>query len=80
VTGPGARQRARAAAPAGTRVEATATCLSWIPPRAVEGVFKLPFGLGVAHYDKPPPDSAPDVARAAGHGSVPSSPQAGFAR
>jgi hypothetical protein len=25
-------------------------------------MFKLPFGLGVAHYDKPPPDSAPDVA------------------
>jgi len=61
VTGPGARQRAGAARPAGTRVEATATCLSWIPPQAVEGVFKLPFGLGVAHYDKPPPDSAPDV-------------------
>ena len=51
----------RAAGPAGTRVEATATCLSWIPPTAVEGAFKLPFGLGVAHYDKPPPDSAPDV-------------------
>jgi hypothetical protein len=43
------------------RHEATATCLSWIPPTAVEGVFSLPFGLGVAHYDQPPPDELPDV-------------------
>ena len=62
MTGPGARQRAGATGPARTRVEATATCLSWIPPQAVEGAFKLPFGLGIAHYDKPPPDSAPDIA------------------
>ena len=51
-----------AGAPAGgARIEAAATCLSWIPAQAVEGAFKLPFGLGVAHYDRPPPDSAPDV-------------------
>ena len=62
MTGADARQRAGATGPARTRVEATATCLSWIPPQAVEGMFKLPFGLGVAHYDKPPPDSAPDIA------------------
>jgi hypothetical protein len=64
VTGPAARQQAGdgVAVPGSTRVEATATCLSWIPPQAVEGVFKLPFGLGVAHYDKPPPDSTPDIA------------------
>jgi hypothetical protein len=43
------------------RYQATATCLSWIPPTAVEGVFSLPFGLGVAHYDQPPPDQLPDV-------------------
>ena len=43
------------------RYQATATCLSWIPPTAVEGVFSLPFGLGVAHYDKPPPNQLPDV-------------------
>ena len=43
------------------RIAASATCLSWIPPRAVEGAFKLPFSLGVAHYDVPPPHSAPDV-------------------
>jgi len=44
-----------------TRVAASATCLSWIPPQAVDGAFKLPFSLGVAHYDAPPPHSAPDV-------------------
>jgi hypothetical protein len=43
------------------RYEATATCLSWIPPTAVEGVFSLPFGLGAAHYDQPPPDELPDL-------------------
>ena len=44
-----------------TRIAASATCLSWIPPQAVEGAFKLPFSLGVAHYDAPPPHSVPDV-------------------
>jgi hypothetical protein len=43
------------------RFEATATCLSWIPPTAVEGAFGLPFGIGMAHYDAPPPDAAPDI-------------------
>ena len=43
------------------RLTAEATCLSWIPPTAVEGAFKLPFGRGIAHYDKPPPDKSPDV-------------------
>ena len=43
------------------RVEASAACLSWIPPRAVAGAFRLPFGLGIAHYDQPPPDAAPDI-------------------
>jgi len=43
------------------RLTAEATCLSWIPPTAVEGVFELPFGRGIAHYDKPPPDKSPDV-------------------
>jgi hypothetical protein len=43
------------------RYEATATCLSWIPPTAVEGVFSLPFGMDVAHYDQPAPGQLPDV-------------------
>ena len=43
------------------RYESTATCLSWIPPAAVEETFKLPFGMGVAHYDQPPQAELPDV-------------------
>jgi hypothetical protein len=43
------------------RTKASAACLSWIPPTAVEGAFRLPFGLGIAHYDQPPPDAAPDI-------------------
>ncbi len=43
------------------RIEASAACLSWIPPTAVEGAFQLPFGMGIAHYDKPPPDAVPDI-------------------
>jgi hypothetical protein len=43
------------------RHEADAACVSWIPPRAVEGTFRLLFGIGTAHYDAPPPDAAPDV-------------------
>src|SRR5215831_11819882 len=48
-------------APGMRRHEAGATCLSWIPPTAVQGVFSLPFGLGITHYDQPPPDELPDV-------------------
>jgi hypothetical protein len=43
------------------RYQATATCLSWISPTAVEGMFSLPFGLSIAHYDQPPPDELPDI-------------------
>jgi hypothetical protein len=43
------------------RFQASALCLSWIPPEAVDGLFKLPFTAGVAHYDAPPPDASPDV-------------------
>jgi hypothetical protein len=32
------------------------TSVSWIPPRAVEGLAKLPFGAGVAHWDLAPPE------------------------
>ena len=51
----------RGGPPGRRRHVATATCLSWIPPTAVQGVFSLPFGLGIAHYDRPPPDELPDV-------------------
>ena len=43
------------------RIEAAATSISWIPSQAVEGMTKMPFETGVAHYDDPPPDLVPDV-------------------
>jgi hypothetical protein len=38
------------------RVEGSVTAISWIPSEAIEGLPKLPFELGVGHYDDPPPD------------------------
>jgi hypothetical protein len=38
------------------RVEASVTSISWIPSEAVRGVTKMPFTMGVAHYDEAPPD------------------------
>lgn len=38
------------------RVESSVTSVSWIPSDAVKGMPKVPFELGVAHYDDPPPD------------------------
>src|SRR5437764_4096580 len=39
------------------RVESSVTSISWIPSEAIEGMPKLPFEIGVGHYDPPPPDS-----------------------
>ncbi len=39
-----------------TRHESSVTAISWIPAEAIEGVSKIPFELGVTHYDAPPPD------------------------
>jgi hypothetical protein len=38
------------------RIQSSVTSISWIPSEAVEGLPKLPFTMGVAHYDAPPPD------------------------
>src|SRR5438067_3141653 len=38
------------------RVEGSVTAISWIPSEAIQGLPKLPFELGVGHYDEPPPD------------------------
>ena len=53
------------------RVESSITSISWIPSEAVKGITKLPFELGAAHYDQPPPDhldgpGAMEVLRAEG--------------
>lgn len=47
------------------RIDGSVSSISWIPSEAVKGVMKLPFSMGVAHYDDPPPDSlGADVTRA----------------
>jgi cyclic nucleotide-binding protein len=38
------------------RLETSVTSLSWIPSEAITGTLKASFDMGVAHYDKPPPD------------------------
>src|ERR671934_496565 len=47
------------------RIEKTVTAISWIPSEAIEGLPKMPFELGIGHYDEPPPDrlSEGDLAR-----------------
>ena len=42
------------------RIESSVTAISWIPSDAIEGMPKLPFELGVAKYDAPPPDRLED--------------------
>ena len=44
------------------RIESSVTSVSWIPSEAVTGAFKVPFSMGMAHYDDPPPDRLEDPA------------------
>ena len=44
-----------------TRFESSVTAISWIPSEAITGPSKIPFGLGVTHYDEPPPDRLQDL-------------------
>jgi hypothetical protein len=39
------------------RIESSVTSISWIPSEAIARMPKLPFEIGVGHYDPPPPDS-----------------------
>jgi hypothetical protein len=43
------------------RIESSVTSVSWIPREAIEGMTRVPFDLGVAHYDLPPPDRLTDL-------------------
>ena len=43
------------------RIESSVTSVSWIPSEAVTGMTKLPFEVGVTHYDNPPPDVIDDL-------------------
>jgi cyclic nucleotide-binding protein len=38
------------------RIEKSVTAISWIPSEAIAGLPKVPFELGIGHYDEPPPD------------------------
>ena len=44
------------------RVQGSVTTISWIPSEAITGaVLRVPFQVGMAHYDDPPPDEIDDV-------------------
>jgi len=43
------------------RVESSVTSISWIPSEAIAGMTKMPFEIGMAHYDPPPPDVIEDL-------------------
>jgi hypothetical protein len=44
------------------RIESSTTSVSWIPSEAISGKgTRLPFDVGVAHYDQPPPDVITDL-------------------
>jgi hypothetical protein len=44
------------------RIESSVTTISWIPSEAIDGLAtKLPFEIGIAHYDAPPPDVIEDL-------------------
>ncbi|MGH9187770.1 MAG: cyclic nucleotide-binding domain-containing protein [Acidimicrobiales bacterium] len=43
------------------RIESGVVAVSWIPSEAVRGAVKVPFEVGVAHYDEPLPDVIGDL-------------------
>ncbi len=43
------------------RLTSSVTSVSWIPLGAVEGLNRLAFDLGIAHYDQPPPETVERV-------------------
>ena len=43
------------------KIESRVVAVSWIPSEAVTGAMKAPFGLGLAHYDKPLPEVLGDL-------------------
>ena len=43
------------------RIEKSVTSITWIPSEAISGMPKMPFEMGVAHYDAPPPDKLDDL-------------------
>ena len=43
------------------RIEKSVTSITWIPSEAIKGMTKMPFEIGVTHYDDPPPDVIDDL-------------------
>jgi hypothetical protein len=43
------------------RIRASATSISWIPSEAISGMYRVPFDMGINHYDEPPPDVISDL-------------------
>src|SRR5262249_56985641 len=43
------------------RVDKLLTSINWIPSEAISGMPKMPFEMGVSHYDAPPPDRLEDL-------------------
>lgn len=43
------------------RLEASVTALSWIPSEAIPGAMRIPFEVGITHYDPPPPPVLDDL-------------------
>ena len=43
------------------RRTSSVTSVSWIPSEAIPGPMKIPFSLGVGHYDQPPPAELGDL-------------------
>src|SRR6476660_632042 len=46
---------------ASKRIESSVTAISWIPSEAIAGLSKVPFEMGVTHYDEQPPDQLEDL-------------------
>lgn len=45
------------------RIESSVTAISWIPSEAITSAsMKMPFEIGLAHYDEPLPDKITDLA------------------
>jgi hypothetical protein len=52
------------------RIESSVTALSWLPSEAARGIRKLPFAIGRARYDEPPPERLGDAAELARAGAI----------
>lgn len=42
--------------------QSVVSSVSWIPSEAIAGPMRVPFVLGIAHYDRPPPSRVDDLA------------------